>query len=751
MAVDDAKSRIHVVPHRLFHAPDPDEAPDTGAFPWPSGEEGEGIDLSILPTSGDPLSSGRVSGLVASGLFLAGGGPGYWIRDDKGGVEVAFANEHYPRARVVRLSPTGLWFTPDRRIEYPSDTPVEVRLHSRGRDVAALRARVVTPRVAAEEPIFGLHFVGVELSAARQIVALIRELSDSGEAKPCDSPKRAHEDIVEPGRIRSIVKALAGFASGGFVAGRRDVAVRLVAFEEERGAIRWQGVSGAKDGPWVVDLTGYNSVYRLHIPNVQVVGDSQLASALPTRIERTRQRQFRRGEVDASLTVAFGHPIWPLLAQIARPVRDISFGGICFHTEIDDDLLLPGLDIPSMEISDANGERIFLRGEVRAVSISGEETVARVSVTGHSPQDEIRWNRLVARLLYPTTQNNGELAESVWNLFRDSGYFNLSGKAPEQFEGLRNSYLRFVRLGATRPQIICNAVFPSSRGVDGAFSIMKMYRGSWMLHQLAKRRGTGQPGSSRLVLRDLYTRALEHAQTDPRLRWIFGYAEASVLWNQITHFAFAARYAASGKAMSRPFQLLEASVDRAGPSIPEVLEIGRATTSDVEVLLDHVRGVRPRCFLDVLDLEAAGDRGAGTRNEWSAAGLLRERAIYVARSGGVPIAASIMECCETGANLFRVTDCLRMFPLVRDGEAALPSLLSAARSWFRAHGKDAFVYFREDEDPGPTEMRTLRDLGEGRLWVISAELLSDFIEHLFEVTSWKHMSREQADAAAPGR
>lgn len=745
---------------KLVSEPPPSGVPPSGVLfrllPYGDASEGPPSSRSIRHLS-EPPPSGPVSGVVAPVNFRNDGGPGFWIRGPEGQVEIQFALEGQEapegitgRCKVLRLSPTGAWFQPERGVEYPLDGTVEITIRARDHEIGPLHAHIVTPPTLVQEPIYGLNFVDVPFRLARDIVRLLRDLASRGAATLAHRSSQVREEITDTGRIRSVIRALAGVKSRGYLDNNRSQPLSLVSFDEGGGLVVWEGSSNWGDTPFVLDVTGYNSVYRLHFNSASPVGEGHVMTSLPRRIERMRHRQYRRGEVNGALTVALYHPLWPRLPQIKREVRDVSFGGVCFVTSPDDDLMFPGLSLPLIEVRETGGELVRLKGEVRSVSQVGDETLARVSVSPYSWRDEGRWNRLVARMLYPTTESGAEWSEPVWDLFRDSGYFNLSGKEPEQFDLLKSSFIKIDQRGVNVPGLFCHAVFPSERGVEGTFSIMKVYRNTWMVHQLAKRKGNSSVTNPRQILRDLYTRAFEHTQTDQQFRWVIAYAEATVRWNQMSHFAFAQRHAGSGKALSLPFQLMEVSVPDRAPQVPELFEIGPAAPREVMALLKHLQRTRPTCYVEALDLVPEHADLAAVSRKWSQAGFMRERAILVARRGSNAIAAAIVECGETGANLFRLVDSMRLIAMAPGGDGAFPALTDAARDWFRDRQKQAFVYFRESEDPGPSEISKFRDLGEGRFWVIAAELLPEFLEHVFEVTSPRVMSTTQAEEAAPG-
>ena len=102
-------------------------------------------------------------------------------------------------------------------------------------------------------------------------------------------------------------------------------------------------------------------------------------------------------------------------------------------------------------------------------------------------------------------------------------------------------------------------------------------------------------------------------------------------------------------------------------------------------------------------------------------------------------AVGSMEAAHAGLNLFHVLDGLRIIPLV---DAALPeaqeamlALLAGAARWYRDHGRQVFIHYVEEEHRGYLQKAKLTDLGEGRIWILSAQLLPDFIEHLCEATT----------------
>jgi hypothetical protein len=446
----------------------------------------------------------------------------------------------------------------------------------------------------------------------------------------------------------------------------------------------------------------------------------------------------------AAFHVEISHPLWDL-PTICREVRDISFGGLCFVTDLDADLVFPGLRVPVLKVVGPGGREVGLSGEVRFVQPAqgAQPAVCGMSVKPQFPEDEDAWIQLVLRILNGNTAAGPVWTEHMWELFTASGYFNLSGKTPKEFDELKQRFVSIAERTAAETRLSCQAVWPSSRGVDASCSVLKSYEGTWMLHQVAKLRGVPRsagaaqtPGRAPHVLREIYLRSFEHAQADPGFRWAISYVEASVPWMQRSHIAFAERYEATEMAMALPFRLMEAVCSDRDEALLGRYDIGLMTSAERMLLLSVIAQSRPTPYIEALDLVASRFQLTKAGREWSDAKLERSRTIVVARRRGRPVAAALLETGEMGTNLFRLLDGVRLFALSSDGMAAFPALLEWARGWYADHGRESFTYYCEDlRDEAHTQLARMRDLGEGRFWAVSSELLPEFLEYVFELTA----------------
>nr|AYM54104.1 hypothetical protein [Chondromyces catenulatus] len=668
-------------------------------------------------------------------------GPGYRLKEGACAIAMLVGDRWHTPCGIVRLSPTGVWFSPADGFMPRLGTRVSAFLLSSKGSVGPLSGNVVS--IEATGPsggmLIGVQFTNIQRAVGRTILQLLQEMHALGMAELARSLSRVREQIDDPSRIRAVVRALLNAGGDGLIVGA-EVPVKgmRIDLRGETARVAWECARPWGPPPYIIDMGGYNSIHRLHVASAEVDPDGRVLTPLPTRIERVRHRWFRRCKVRRKITVSYRHPLWPEVQVVGRPVLDISFAGVSFEADIENDLIFPGLEMTDIELSVDGTPVLHIHGEVRYVTPARGATPARcgLKVAPRGPNDDGPWMRLVSTQLHTTTQNGTETPESVWGLYQQSGYFNLSGKSPEHFEPLKKSFIEFGTRAAAAPRIVCQAVWPSERGIEASLSAAKVYAGSWLVHQLAKRPGKA-PGvaHTRQILRDIYLRAFEYPQLDPAFAWALAFIDGDVSWS-MAHVDFARPYIDQGLSAVHPFRLQEGqSADWGDPPPDQRFDIGPAAPFETAWLLDELARSHTRAYLESLDLVPERADLAETGRLWREARMARERMFFTARHAGVPIAAAIVEIGETGTNLFRLLDCVRLYVLRPGGEGAFVGLINEARMYYRSKGKASFAYIQTHQDPDHVERSKLSDLGPGNYWAISAQILPEFLEHVYELTA----------------
>ncbi|MGZ3461755.1 MAG: hypothetical protein ACXU86_24960, partial [Archangium sp.] len=409
--------------------------------------------------------------------------------------------------------------------------------------------------------------------------------------------------------------------------------------------------------PYELEVVGYNSAYRMRLAAPAAQGE-WLVTPLPERLWRVRHRWHRRVPAPAGLRARFDHPLWKELGRLEREVVDLSFSGLGLHVG-PEDLVFPGLFL-LLELEMAGGECLYLSGEVRHVSAAQEDgrRMCGLEVRPRTERDALLWRRFVSQSLCPSTRTSEEWLEPLWELYAASGYFNLASKSAEHFDELRRSFGDLGKRAAQLPQLFCQSVWPSERGVEASLSSLKAYRHTWLLHQLGRRPGkpahaSPEPGQ---ILRDTYLRTLEHSQGDPELRWVLAYAESTTPWMYRTHVRFAQRTQGSGQSLVMSLRLMDVECGDLSGQPAGDLDIGPASIGEKYLLAAEIARTRPACYVEALDFTRDRLELWGLSRVWQSAGLERERRILVARRQGVPLAALVLELGHPGTNLFRLLE-----------------------------------------------------------------------------------------------
>ncbi|AKQ63748.1 hypothetical protein A176_000660 [Myxococcus hansupus] len=331
---------------------------------------------------------------------------------------------------------------------------------------------------------------------------------------------------------------------------------------------------------------------------------------------------------------------------------------------------------------------------------------------------------------------DADAPEQLWRLLVDSGYFHLAGRSVEEFASRQDSFLELSRRTPHLPEILKQTGWHSERGLEATLSIMKPYRATWLVHQLARRQGGARfesvPGQ---MLKDLYVHSVAHAQRDPSFRWLASYVESTVPFVQRTHMGFGRRVVREGQGLLLPLRMRDIPSGAAPHACPSGWTLHPPTPRERAAFGEHLTRTRPGCYVEALDL---GPNSLGfdeAARPWRAAGLARERHLVLARRGDTPLAMAVMELGPRGANPFQLLDTTRLFAWGDTGRDAFPALLNEARRWYASRGRESFVFLVET-DGDDTAAGLPDDGSEARpyLWLIPAHRAADFLQHLHEQT-----------------
>lgn len=587
-----------------------------------------------------------------------------------------------------------------------------------------------------------MRWVSPSLAAGRRLVSLLEALREEGQLVGPPTRPVWRERVVGRERLARMGEALAARRSRGLARAESGQAVEVVVAEYDR-VERRLGLEVVRGGelpgaPFALEAFGYGSVLRMEVERAER-GQGRWYVPLGEEVERFRHRWLRRAPAEEGSRVRFRHPLWPQV-QVERRLVDVSYEGLSFATEPAEDLVYPGLRVPCVEVELGGQGVVRLAGEVRNVSRTAEGRRCGMAVAPLGKESERLWRRWVEEQLHPGTRTAGGWSEATWRLLERSGYFSLSGKSPGEFERLRAQFVECQARLEAHPELGSRVVRPQpgqAGEVEATLSSVRAYQGTLLMHQLARHAPVRGGSSVRAALREVHLRCYEPAQVDSSVQWLLAYCEAQGRWTQLLTGEFTASYAHTGLACLLPFRLTEGQVEAVAPA-PAGYTLGAPTEEERARVWAWLERERPRAWREALDLVPERWSLTPLVERWAQAGLEREREWVVARKEGEALAVAVLERAQPGLNLFNLLDGVRLLPLGDEArvevQEALQALLAHAAGWYRQRGREVFVHYVESPHQGYAWRAGLRDLGEGRTWVFSAELLPELLEHLCECT-----------------
>lgn len=540
--------------------------------------------------------------------------------------------------------------------------------------------------------------------------------------------------VEDPRRVEAVLGALAGEQVHALVRapGGAHTGARLEALPPERGSdlpLRWRWRGPRPEAPFTIEAASDEFLYELPIVRARTAGEL-LETEVPAALLRLplEARWLRR------VSPAQDWSVEPAGGGL-RPLTRVSAARLAFP-------LLRGEHAEegrSFELAVRSGGRMFLRGQATVESTwpapESEDTLCTVRFVPHDRQSQSQWEEAVERICHPHTRRAGTWAASLWELYDKSGYFQLSGKTSAHFSRLRRSFAVATRRLDTVPELGCQVVWPSRERIEAALSVLFVYSGTAMLYQVARRRDAGSPASARQMLRAINLHAFEHLCRDPGFEWTLVYVqEGGARWSHLAYQVFTEAQLPTGLTCVVRFRAMEWQGGVPAPPAPE-LETGPASQQERALLAALLPQLRPRPYLEALDLVPSRFDLAGVRDRWARGGFGREREVLVARHRGRPLAAAVVEWADDALHLFGLLDSVRFYRFAPDGGPAIGALVAAAHAWFAARGKQTFVCFFEAENLEVAAQPGLYDLGAANLLAFPRPLMPEFLEHLHTITA----------------
>ena len=499
--------------------------------------------------------------------------------------------------------------------------------------------------------------------------------------------------------------------------------------------LQWECPTQPDEGPLAFAVTGLHALYTFSVQQWQWA-QGTLYTEVPTELGYMRQRKHIRSIPQEPVYLLFeeGGVTSRLL------VKDISIRGIGCWMSLEQ---LKELRQFGKHNATIEWDQEFFSVHTRIKHVSRSQTDDRtfIGMEVFPQENEDLWHELWEESAHPHTQAGQTWIEDHWDLFLASGFFHLSNKQPTDFSQLKKQFSQASQIFDQHPELGCQSVWPSERGVEATVSTMKMYEKAWLIYQVAKyKKNEGIPFPGRHILRSIFLRAMEHPTIhDEDCDWIVAFSEAHIKWNKAMLVDFADKYASVDWGYSTAFHLMEGSAVTL-PTLPtKGLKISRATEDERAIVLQKLQQQYPIAYTQPLDLCEERFMLPTLTSSWQDVGLQRHRDMLVAKRGGQIVACAALECGSIGTSLFGLSDSVRCYSLAPSGRQAYPALLESCREWFASRGHTRFLYINELSQTDHATQLGFKDLGKGYFFTLSKHIIPDILEHIYQMSASGHV------------
>jgi hypothetical protein len=424
----------------------------------------------------------------------------------------------------------------------------------------------------------------------------------------------------------------------------------------------------------------YSGSCRVLTQSLDEQSISLVLMVLNSNVHRYKSKRYRniRQELVPSPNIVFEHPL--IGKRINLKIVDLSGTGFAVEENEGESVLLPGLILPELKISFAQGVSVRCTVQVVFRNPQGERGAGERSMRcGIAILNmEIRDHVKLLSLLHQVENRKSYVCTDVdlddlWDFFFETGFI-YPGKYAH-FQANKEKIKKiYAKLYGKNPQIARHFIYMDRGAILGHMAMVRFYRDSWMIHHHAARKTvTIKAGLAVLDQVSHYLNELENFSF-AHLRFVYCYYRPDNKFPNRVFGGFARQHREPQVCSEDIFAYWRHSSTGKGPApFPEGWELAAGTQFDLNELGNFYRFASGGLMTDAFDLRH-GDPEDELAREYRGLGFKKEKRYYALRKNGSLKAFILVNCTDAGFNMADLTNCVTVMVLDQELPRALLEL-----------------------------------------------------------------------------
>lgn len=442
---------------------------------------------------------------------------------------------------------------------------------------------------------------------------------------------------------------------------------------------------------------------------------------LVNHIEHFPKRKMRnpRQQITPSFVLRFRHPLFQ--KNIERDIQEISTAGFSIIENTEEEVLIPGLHIPTSMINYAGVLKMLC--SIQAL-YRREDKINNCLHFGFTITDmDLKAYTNLNHILGTYTDSNARVStevdmDALWEFFFDTGF--IYGEKYEHLHIFRHNFIKtYETLYRFNPDIARHFVYEKNGKIYGHIAMIHAYNPSWLIHHFSARRmGNRLPGVSVLKQITQYISAYTRFPSSGMNHVMTYYQPSNRIIDRI--FGSFTRHLKDIKGSSLDvFSYIHFNKNNSVQNLPQHWEFRECTPIDFNVLNYFYKSSSGGLMLNAFGLDSSSDQ---IRGLFLNAGFKRNYKTFCLSYKDKQVAFFIANQSDMGINL---SDILNGITIIAMESSILPFDILMSAIDQVAH------YYNEDQISlliYPTNYLSSHNIKEEKqyaLWILNLVHSSD--------------------------